>query len=51
MPQPPFSPEVSTNDFLLYGMLKDQIKGEGHEMIDGILASIDDILSDTVHRC
>lgn len=45
LPQPPFSPDVSPNDFFLYGMLKDQLKGRSHETFDDLLNSIDEILA------
>lgn len=46
MPQPPFSPDVSPNNFFLYGMLKGLFKGRSHETFDDLLNSIDEILSE-----
>lgn len=45
LPQPPYSPDVSPNDFFLYGMLKEQLKGRSHETYDDLMKSLHQILA------
>lgn len=46
LPQPSFSPDISPNDFFLYGILKDKLKGKHHTTFDDLLKSIDEILAE-----
>lgn len=45
LPHPPFSPDISPNDFFLYGMLKKKLQGRHHETFDDLLKSVNDILN------
>ena len=44
LPQPPFSPDISPNDFFLYGYVKNELKGKHHTSSDSLLKSIVDII-------
>lgn len=44
LPHPPFSPDISPNDFFLYGMLKKELQGRHHETFDDLIKSVDEIL-------
>jgi len=41
---PPFSPDISPNDFFLYGMLKKELQGRHNEKFDDLINSVDEIL-------
>lgn len=42
---PPFSPDLSPNDFFLYGFVKDQLKGTQHRTGEELLNSITEIMN------
>ena len=44
LPQPPYSPDISPNDFFLYGYVKEKLKGKIHNTPEELLNSIIEIV-------
>lgn len=44
LPHPAYSPDVSPNDFFLYGYVKNKLKGRIHDNIDDLVKSIMEII-------
>ena len=44
LPQPPYSPDVSPNDFFLYGYIKEKLKGSHFTSREDLISAIVDII-------